>query len=168
MHGCQPNNSTAKLCLFHMSYHINLQHIIFRTGSSKPTIPQKSKIKMLSYINSVSNDMGVKIIRINAYENHVHILADVPVGILLSEYVRKIKQTSSAKFRRHIDFPFFDGWGRGYGSFSVSHYERERIINYIKGQDEHHRVKSFSEELESLFGHEWIVNDRFWHKNWIE
>jgi len=151
-----------------MSYNINLQHIIFRTLRSEKTIPQENKNKLLAYINSVSEEAGVKVIRINAHLDHVHILADIPVSILLSEYVRKIKQTSSATFKKHPEFPHFCGWAKGYGSFSVSHYERERIKNYINGQDGHHRIKTFSEELEDFFGKDYISQDPFWHKNWIE
>lgn len=112
--------------------------------------------------------MGVKIIRLNAHLNHVHVLADVPVTMLLSEYVRKIKQTTSAVFQHHRDFPLFQGWATGYGSFSVSHYEREHIINYIKGQDEHHKVRTFEEEMVGMFGKAFVVEDSFWHKNWVE
>ena len=151
-----------------MSYNINYQHIIFRTSRSEKTIPQENKSKLLAYIDSVSKELGVKVIRINAYLNHVHILADVPVSMLLSEYVRKIKQTSSVTFRHHPEFPHFCGWAKGYGSFSVSYYERDRIINYIKGQDEHHRIKTFDEELEDIFGKDFIKQDKYWKVNWIE
>jgi hypothetical protein len=37
-------------------------------------------------------------------------------------------------------------WGRGYGAFSVSASQLEVVANYIKKQEEHHRVKSFAEE----------------------
>ena len=151
-----------------MSYNINYQHIIFRTDHSFPSIPQEHKVELLSYVNSVSIDMGVRVLRINAYQNHVHILIDLPASMSLSEYVRKIKQTSSAAFNGNPNYPFFKGWAKGYGSFSVSHYERERIINYIKVQDEHHRVKTFSEELAEFFGKEKIAADKYWKQNWEE
>jgi len=151
-----------------MSYNINLQHIIFRTAHSVPTIPEQSKRTMLAYINNVSKEMGVSIKRINAYRNHVHILAEVPVTILLAEYVRKIKVTSSAAFKGHEDFPSFQGWATGYGSFSVSYYEKEHIANYIRGQEEHHRYRTFAEELEELFGKETVGQDKYWKSNWID
>ena len=127
-----------------MSYNINLQHIIFRTAHSQPTIPEDTKRILLAYINSVSLGMGVTIKRINAWMNHVHILADVPVTVLLPDYVRKLKTTSSVAFRGYAGFPMFRGWARGYGSFSVSYYEKEHIANYIKGQEDHHRYKTFA------------------------
>ena len=38
-------------------------------------------------------------------------------------------------------------WGRGYGAFSVSHSGVSEVANYIGGQEEHHRKRSYSEEL---------------------
>jgi len=149
-----------------MSYNINLQHIIFRTKHSEQTIPQCSKTLLLAYINTVSQSLGVRIYRINAWRNHVHILADLPVNINLPDYVRKIKSTSSAKLKGDNEFPLFKGWATGYGSFSVSHYERDRIINYIKSQEEHHHHRTFAEELEELFGKDFIQRDTYWQRNW--
>ena len=38
-------------------------------------------------------------------------------------------------------------WQEGYAAFSVSASMRPEIQKYIAGQEEHHRVKSFREEL---------------------
>src|SRR6266446_2121263 len=38
-------------------------------------------------------------------------------------------------------------WGRGYGVFSVSHSGVGEVANYIAKQDEHHRKRSYSQEL---------------------
>lgn len=160
-----PQNTSM---IFNMSYNINLQHIIFRTKQSEPSLPEESKKRLLSYINSVSRGMNVPLVRINAWRNHAHILVDFPVTISLPEYVRKIKTTSSAKFAGDIEFPQFRGWGTGYGSFSVSHYEKERIINYIRGQEEHHKIHTFAQELEALFGKEFIASDKYWRANWVD
>jgi hypothetical protein len=39
-------------------------------------------------------------------------------------------------------------WGKGYGTFSVSHSDVERVAAYVATQDEHHRRKSFRDEFE--------------------
>ena len=39
-------------------------------------------------------------------------------------------------------------WGRGYGAFSVSHSDVDRVANYIAKQEEHHRKRSFAQEYE--------------------
>ena len=49
-------------------------------------------------------------------------------------------------------------WGRGYGCFSVSHSGVGEVAKYIANQEEHHRKKSFVEEVRQLverYGLEW-------------
>ena len=38
-------------------------------------------------------------------------------------------------------------WQEGYAAFTVSATAREGVKHYIENQEEHHRVKSFREEL---------------------
>src|SRR6266481_1099176 len=38
-------------------------------------------------------------------------------------------------------------WGRGYGAFSVSESNVGQVARYIADQEEHHRVRTFAEEL---------------------
>ena len=38
-------------------------------------------------------------------------------------------------------------WGRGHGAFSVSESNVAQVTAYIAGQEEHHRVRTFAEEL---------------------
>jgi hypothetical protein len=37
-------------------------------------------------------------------------------------------------------------WQAGYGAFSYSRSQRDKVINYIMTQEEHHRIKTFQEE----------------------
>jgi hypothetical protein len=39
------------------------------------------------------------------------------------------------------------GWGRGYAAFSVGQSGVAEVARYIANQEEHHRKKSFAEEL---------------------
>jgi hypothetical protein len=50
------------------------------------------------------------------------------------------------------------GWQRGYGEFSVSHSNIDEVGNYIANQEEHHRHRTFSEELKLFvekYGLQW-------------
>ena len=37
-------------------------------------------------------------------------------------------------------------WQSGYGAFSYSKSQRDKVIKYIMTQEEHHRIKTFREE----------------------
>lgn len=81
--------------------------------------------------------------------DHVHMCVEVHPTVALSEFMQVVKQESSKWMSMHKEwFPMFKGWGNGYGAFTYSVKERPRIINYIKGQKEHHRKTSFREEFE--------------------
>ena len=41
-------------------------------------------------------------------------------------------------------------WQEGYGAFSVSQSEVERVQQYILNQEEHHRRKTFKNELRAF------------------
>ena len=41
-------------------------------------------------------------------------------------------------------------WSRGYGAFSVSQSNVNRVVQYIAQQEEHHRTRTFGEELQEF------------------
>jgi len=47
-------------------------------------------------------------------------------------------------------FPKFKSWQEGYGAFTYSIREKDRIINYIKNQKEHNKKETFYDEFKSL------------------
>ena len=62
-------------------------------------------------------------------------------------------------------------WGRGYGAFSVSHSDVERVARYIANQEEHHRKRTFREEYIKMLNDTDVDNDdRYIFKSlsWIE
>lgn len=47
-------------------------------------------------------------------------------------------------------------------SFTISHADKDSVIEYIKNQKEHHRKTSFQDEYKAMlkeFGIEWTEND---------
>lgn len=56
-------------------------------------------------------------------------------------------------------FPNFVGWAEGYGSFTCSYRDSDRIIEYIKNQQEHHKKLSFEEEYRALLAEYGVVID---------
>jgi hypothetical protein len=41
-------------------------------------------------------------------------------------------------------------WGRGYGSFSVSHSQVNHVVADLAAQEEHHRTQTLKHEFEML------------------
>jgi hypothetical protein len=51
------------------------------------------------------------------------------------------------------------GWQDGYGAFTVSHRDKDSLIEYIKGQVEHHRRETFLDEYRRVLTENGIVFD---------
>jgi len=71
--------------------------------------------------------------------DHVHILAGLKATITLADLMRELKKASSSWIHNEI--------GEGYAAFTVSATARDAVKKYIANQEEHHRTKSFREEL---------------------
>ena len=68
----------------------------------------------------------------------------------LSNFVKDIKLASSKWIKEHQVFRHFTHWQDGYGAFSLSMKEKDRLIDYIGNQERHHQKVSFQEELKEI------------------
>jgi REP element-mobilizing transposase RayT len=59
----------------------------------------------------------------------------------ISDLVRDIKNNSSKFINEKGWLKGRFSWQEGYGVFSYSHSQIERVYNYILNQEEHHRKK---------------------------
>ena len=88
--------------------------------------------------------------RINGVEDHVHILTSLHPTVALSDLIKDIKVTSSMWIKQEKAFPRFTNWPDGYGAFTHSNNEKDRLIEHIKGQQKHHKKVSFGDEFRRL------------------
>ena len=122
------------------------------------TIPDETSEHMYRYIWSIINSRNCKLYRIGGIGNHIHMLVELSPTIALSDLVRDIKQGSSKWAKQQVYFPMFSGWGKEYGAFSCSVRDKERIVNYINRQREHHKEYTFEHEYKEMIdrsGLEW-------------
>ena len=82
--------------------------------------------------------------------DHVHVLVDLPTHLCIEDGMQLLKGGSSHWINESKLLPGKFGWGRGYGAFSVSQSGAAEAARYIANQEEHHRKKSFGEELKLL------------------
>lgn len=132
------------------SYRQHLYHIVFRTKDSLPTIRQDRVNDLYGYITGIIKHKNSHLYRINGVENHIHILTDMNSSIAPMDFVKDIKVSTSIWMKSSNFFPVFNGWAVGYGSFTCSYSDLDRLIEYIKNQQEHHKKISFEEEYMKL------------------
>jgi len=141
------------------SYRQHLYHLVFRTKHSLPTIKQDQVYELYAYITGTVKNMNSHLYRINGVENHLHILTDMHPSIAPADFMREIKASSSLWMKKSMLFPSFIGWEEGYGSFTCSYKDLNRLIEYIKSQAEHHKRMTFEKSTGKILLESGITPD---------
>jgi len=143
-----------------------LFHFVFGTKNRKLSIAESNAEDLYRYIWGIIKNCKGKLYRINGMQDHIHILTDLPPTLAISEYIKTIKVASSLWMKDCGKYPEFEGWQEGYGAFTHSIWEKDKMINYIKNQKEHHRSENFVDEYRRLlmehrvdFDERYLFND---------
>lgn len=133
-----------------MSYTCLLYHIVFRTKHGKNTIPEQHEKELYAYMMGIINNKKSKLYRIGGTENHIHLLIDIHPTFAVSDFMKELKEYSSKWLAQNPNFPNFEGWAISFAGFTYNIDDKQRIINYIKNQREHHKTITFEEEYRKL------------------
>jgi putative transposase len=76
--------------------------------------------------------------------NHSHLLFLLPATMSLASAINTSKRNSS-RFMHERGLAF--RWQNGYGAFSVSPSQLDKVTAYIRNQREHHKKVTFEEEF---------------------
>ncbi|MBI5218775.1 MAG: transposase [Bacteroidia bacterium] len=136
-----------------------IYQIVFGTYKHEKTMTPDGRPALHKYISGIIRNKKCKLYQINGVEDHLHIVTHLHPSIALADMVKDIKIASSKWIKEQKLFPLFNGWQEGYGAFTYSKNELERLINYVKNQEEHHRKKAFREEYIELLNEHGIAYD---------
>jgi len=64
----------------------------------------------------------------------------------VADFVKQLKQTSSIWIKDNGDNHKGFAWQAGYGVFSLGASQLPTLLEYIDGQEEHHKKRGFQEE----------------------
>jgi len=123
-------------------------HITWATLERRPSFTKPIAAKVSAWLSQYAAEKGVymKINFVNP--DHIHALVDLPTNITIEDMMQLFKGSSSHWINQSDLLPGKFAWGRGYGAFSVSHSGVAEVANYIATQEEHHRKRTYSEELQ--------------------
>jgi putative transposase len=125
-------------------------HLVFSTKERRPTLKEDRRPDLFRYIWGILKNRHCHLYRINGVADHVHILTSLHPTLSLADLVKDIKAGSSLWIKNEAVFPMFTYWQDGYAGFTHSREQIDPLIEYIKGQEEHHCHKTLSEELRTL------------------
>ena len=131
-------------------------HLVWATLDRRPLRPKPAAAKLSNYLSDYSSEKGIYM-KIN-FVNPDHVHVDLPTRLCVEEMAQLFKGSSSHWINGSNLLQCKFAWGRGYGVFSVSHSGIGEVAKYIATQEEHHRKRSYSDELRLLverYGLKW-------------
>lgn len=129
------------------TFSVNHLHVVFSTKERRKIIARDCQPQLWAYLAGICRNHGMVPLSVGGTENHVHVLLHLPATLALAKAILLLKANSSKWMSERVK-PF--SWQEGYGAFSVSSSNLDRVMRYIQNQEAHHRKTSFEDELRVL------------------
>lgn len=120
------------------SYYSVYEHIVFSTKHREKLIHPEIAPELHTYMGGSINGQGCQSLIVGGTTNHVHMLLRKKSTLTSPDLIKEIKRSSSEWVNNKIKSHHKFHWQDGYGAFSVSYWDLEKIRSYILNQDTHH------------------------------
>lgn len=109
-------------------------------------IPNDKKENLYKYITGIIWNKKHKLISINGISNHIHFLIGLNPSEALSEFVKEVKRCSTNFINEQKWLRSKFSWQKGFGGFSYSRSQLDKVVKYIENQEKHRKKRTFREE----------------------
>jgi putative transposase len=116
-------------------------HLVWSTKKRLPLINEEDECGLYNYLASKASQMECRVLAVNGCSDHIHLVIEIPPKMALAEVVQRLKGASSHDFPDLI-------WQRGYGALTISEWNLERVVGYVKNQKIHHRDRTVMDMYE--------------------
>ncbi|HKB85169.1 MAG TPA: IS200/IS605 family transposase [Ignavibacteriaceae bacterium] len=125
-------------------------HLIWSTKNRERMITEGIKAKLLNHIRENAELKKIYLDFINCEPEHIHMTISMGSDQNISKVAQLLKGESSNWVNKNgLSKGHFE-WQDEYIAVSVSESQINRVRDYIRNQEEHHRKKSFTEEYEEF------------------
>ena len=125
-------------------------HLIWSTKNRQSFLKKDLKSKVISHIKENAKDKNIYIDFINGDVDHIHALISLKSDQTIAKVAHLLKGESSHWINQNELTEKEFAWQEEYIPASVSHSAIDKVREYIKNQEEHHRKKSFVEEYQAF------------------
>lgn len=125
--------------------------IVFAVMGRQNVIPRQHREELHKFITGIVQNRKQKMLAIYCMTDHAHILVGLNnPSMSVSDLVRDIKAGSSGFINKKKWIQGKFNWQEGFGAFSYSKSQVDKVVKYILNQEEHHKKKTFKEEYLEL------------------
>jgi len=138
-------------------------HLVFSTKNREPFLNSTEiREKVFNHIKKSAKEKDIWLEALNGYKEHIHCLVSLNKEHSISKVAQLLKGESSFWINKNklIKDKFI--WQDDYWAASVSESHIESVKKYIAEQEDHHRIKSFSKEVDEFmkkYGWRYINNE---------
>ena len=132
------------------TYVTQISHIVFSTKDRRPLLRPEIRADLYAYTGGILRSLRCRLIKAGGISDHIHLLVELHPMLAVASCVQKVKSNTSRWLKKTFPTCSKFGWQEGYAAFSVSPSQIPRVKAYIENQAQHHRKKTFTEELSDL------------------
>ena len=134
-----------------MSYVKVYLHFVWSTKTRNCLLDSSElRLKVWNHIKNNARSKGIFIDFVNGYNDHCHCLISLGIDQNIKKIMQMIKGESSYWINKNKLTKNKFAWQDEYFVVSVSEFMLNKVRDYIKYQEEHHRKKTFKEEYEEF------------------
>lgn len=138
-----------------------LVHAVWSTYNRSAFLAKEIRPDIFTHIGDVITRCNGKLHAVGGIEDHMHVLMEAPKDKALADVIRDIKTGATHWIKNQDRTKYRDfEWQTGYGGFTISLPSLENVKQYIHGQEEHHRVRSFQDEWKEFLANRGVVQSR--------
>jgi len=141
------------------SYICCLVHVVFSTSECRPLIRENMQNRLHAYIGGIARENGMAALAVGGVADHAHVLLSLSRTVAVAKAVQLLKAGSSKWLKESYGELKGFAWQEGYAAFSVSLSQRDRTVDYILRQPEHHKRITFAEEYSKFLRVHGIVEE---------
>jgi REP element-mobilizing transposase RayT len=126
-------------------------HFVWSTKNRYPYLnTSELRVKVWNHIRENAKAKEIFIDFINGYADHCHCLISLGIDQTIQKVMQLIKGESSYWINKNRLTKEKFEWQDEYFAVSVSESMLDKVRDYIKNQEEHHRKKTFQEEYDEF------------------
>jgi REP element-mobilizing transposase RayT len=125
-------------------------HAVWGTKNRRSLLTEDVRTKVLRHIRENAKAKEIYVDRLNGYTDHVHCLFALNADMSVSKALQLMKGESAHWANEEHVTRFRFEWANEYYAVSVSETGLGRLRAYIDNQEEHHRKKTYAEEVDEL------------------
>lgn len=133
-----------------MSYVRVWIHAVWGTKNRDHLLTREIRPRLIDHMRRNARDKQIYIDRLNGHTDHLHCLFGLNADVTIAKTLQLIKGEASHWMNKEKVTPTKFEWADEYYAVSVSESDVESVRAYIDNQEEHHRKKTFGEEVEEF------------------